>query len=80
MYILLFLIVLLLVLALGAHSFFGWAMAETPEDGGAAAQARQRERSFHDPRTWAAFRRWLNQKPPLLWSRRDRRGRFRKMR
>ena len=79
MYILLFLIVLLLVLALAAHSFFGWAMAETAEDG-AAAQARRRERSFHDPRTWAAFRRWLNQKPPLLWSRRDRRGRFRKMR
>lgn len=77
MYILLFLILVLLLLAFGAHSLFGWALAETAEEG--FANERRRERSFHDPRTWAAFRRWLGRKPPLLMSRRDRRGRFRKM-
>ncbi len=78
MYFLLFLIILS---ALGVLTYAGlqWMLAETLEDG-AASQPPRAPRSFYNPRTWAAFHRLASRKALLLTYRRDRRGRFRKVR
>jgi|GEM_PF-5024492 len=77
MYILLVLI-LILALVAGLYVTLSWSLAETPED--VADERSQEPRSYYDPRTWAALHFLLGEKPLLISSRRDRRGRFRKMR
>jgi hypothetical protein len=77
MYVLLVLI-LILALVAGLYLTLSWSLAETPED--VSDERIQEPRSYYDPRTWAAYHFLLGQKPLLISSRRDRRGRFRKMR
>jgi hypothetical protein len=77
MYVLLVLILLLALIG-GLYFVLSWSLAETPED--LDHERTRNPRSFYDPRTWAAYHRLVAQKPPLLSSRRDRQGRFRKMR
>jgi hypothetical protein len=74
------LLVLMLTLGLvtGLYLTLSWSLAETPEDIG--NERIEEPRSYYDPRTWAAYHFLLGQKPILISSRRDRRGRFRKMR
>jgi hypothetical protein len=67
------------VLALALQVFLSWAFAESPEDGTSDGPTRS-PRSFYNYRTWTAFHRLLSRRPPLLTYRRDRRGRFRKLR
>ena len=79
MYILLFFFAALLV-GFGLRWLVEWALAETPEDSGSSWQLDRDPRNFNNPRTWAAYQRLLRwQRPVLISSRRDRRGRFRKM-
>ena len=74
------LLILSLLLALFGAMYFilSWSLADASEH--ADDERTQDPRSFYDPRTWAAYHRLLGQKPLLLSSRRDRQGRFRKMR
>jgi hypothetical protein len=77
MYILLVLILLLALIA-GGYLIISWSLTEVPED--IEDERTHDPRSFYDPRTWAAYHFLIGQKPLLISSRRDRRGRFRKMR
>ena len=79
MYMLLFLAVLL-ALVVWASWFLCWTVAEAPDDDAASDERRRNPRNFYDPRTWAAYQRWTRHRPLLLSYRRDKRGRFRKLR
>jgi hypothetical protein len=78
--------VLIVLLVFGAalvagNFFLNWLLAETSEEQPLEteeARAR-RERSFYRTKTWIALRRLFAKRPPLLMSRRDKNGRFRKM-
>ena len=74
------LLVLILLMAAIAGLYFtlSWSLEETPDD--LEDERIRNPRSFYDPRTWAAYHRLVGQKPLLISSRRDRQGRFRKMR
>lgn len=78
MYILLALIVLLTI-GIALYRFLGWTFEESLEDGGEADRGRDTAR-FYNPQAWSVFNRLFPQRPPLLGYRRDKRGRFRKMR
>ena len=77
MYVLLVLILLLGLIA-GLYFTLSWSLAEEPED--LDDERTRNPRSFYDPRTWAAYHRLVGQRQLLISSRRDRQGRFRKMR
>ncbi len=76
-----FLLLLTILLGLGIITYAGlhWTLAETTEDE-PASQPTRAPRNFYNPRTWAAFHRLVGRKTLLLTYRRDRRGRFRKVR
>ena len=79
MYILLFFFTALLV-GFGLRWLVEWTLLETPEDSISSWHVERAPRNFNHPRTWAAYQRLLRRhRPVLISSRRDRRGRFRKM-
>lgn len=70
-----------LLVGFGLRWLVEWTLVETPEDSLSSWQNTREPRDFNHPRTWAAYQRLLRRKrPPLISSRRDKRGRFRKMR
>ena len=77
---LLLLLAVALALVLWLSWFLSWTVAEAPEDSAASEEQRRNRRNFYDPRTWAAYQRWTRHRPLLISYRRDKRGRFRKLR
>jgi hypothetical protein len=78
MYILLALVVPLAV-GFGLYRLLFWTLEETAEESAHLEMARQK-RGFYNPQVWSVFNRIFPERPPLLGYRRDKRGRFRKMR